>query len=82
MEERFANLLRPYLTFLPEGQDVQPDLRLREMGLNSMKAIELLFDIEDNYHVALPDEQLSDETFETAGSLWQAVSQMRDGVPS
>jgi acyl carrier protein len=77
MEDQFATLLRPYLRFLPEGEEVRPDARLRELGLDSMQAIELLFDIEDSYQVTLPDERLNDRTFETADSLWRAVDEER-----
>ncbi|MBO2450273.1 acyl carrier protein [Actinomadura barringtoniae] len=83
MEAQFATLIRPYLRFLPEGEEVKPDSRLRDLGLDSMQAIELLFDIEDSYQVTLPDERLNDQTFETADSLWRAVDDERGpGGPS
>lgn len=72
MDARFTDLLRPFLRFLGE-QDINPDSRLRDLGLDSMQSIELLFAIEDEFAIALPDEDLNDRTFATAGSLWAAV---------
>jgi acyl carrier protein len=77
MDSSFAALIRPHLRFLPDGADLAPDAPLRSLGLDSMQAIELLFDIEDKYGVVLPDDKLSSETFETAQSLWQAVDATR-----
>nr|WP_237524418.1 acyl carrier protein [Streptomyces sp. SID5643] len=59
----------PYLN----GKPLTEDSRLHDLGLNSMKAIDLLFGIEDELGVSLPDEDLNDATFATAGSLWNAV---------
>ncbi|GAA2435660.1 hypothetical protein GCM10010273_10670 [Streptomyces lavendulocolor] len=45
-----------------------------------MQAIDLVFDLEDNCGVTLPDDQLTDANFETAGSLWEAVQHARSAV--
>jgi acyl carrier protein len=72
----FAELLRPYLKYVGD-QEILPDSRLRDMGLDSMRAIELLFAVEDAYGVVIPDEQLTDATFETGGSLWSVIQGRR-----
>jgi acyl carrier protein len=77
MDQEFATLIRTRLRFLPEGEEVAPDASLRRLGLDSLQAIELLFDIEDSYGVVLPDDKLTSETFETATSLWQAIQDSR-----
>jgi acyl carrier protein len=79
MDSRFVEVLRPFLKFLGD-QQVTAESRLRELGLDSMKAIELLFAIEDTFGVSLPDEDLNDTTFATAGSLWRAVAAARVGL--
>lgn len=71
MDDQFVSLLRPFLVFA-QGPIVA-ESRLRDLGLDSMQSIQLLFAIEDEYEVLLPDELLNDATFETAGSLWDAV---------
>ncbi|MFI9569243.1 acyl carrier protein [Streptomyces rishiriensis] len=72
MDTRFTELLTPFLKFLGE-QEITPDTPLRELGLDSMQAIELLFAIEDAFGVTLADDDMNDDTFATAGSLWSVV---------
>lgn len=77
MDPRFTDLLAPFLKFLGE-QEITAGTLLREQGLDSMQAIELLFAIEDTFDVVLPDEAMTDATFATAGSLWDAISAASD----
>ncbi|MEU8569432.1 acyl carrier protein [Streptomyces pathocidini] len=79
MDQRFTELLRPFLKFTPGGAAgepvaITPETDLRALGIDSMQAIELLFAIEDAFAISLPDEELNDTTFATAGSLWNAVA--------
>lgn len=81
MDTRFTELLTPFLKFLGD-QEITPDSSLRELGLDSMQAIELLFAIEDTFAVSLPDEDMNDATFATAGSLWNALHAVLEPVGS
>ncbi|MEV1063142.1 acyl carrier protein [Streptomyces sp. NPDC050263] len=72
MDARSTEMLTPFLPFLGD-QAITPDTRLRELGLDSMQAIELMFALEDTFGVQLPDEALTEDTFTTAGSLWNAA---------
>jgi acyl carrier protein len=76
MDEQFTNVLRPHLPFLGNVH-LRPDDQLRDLGLNSMQAIEVLFAVEDAYGISIPDDQLTDETFATAGSLWSIIVAIR-----
>jgi len=78
VDPSLAELLRPFLRFLPEGFVLEPDSRLRDLGLDSMHAIQVLFAVEDSYGIVLPDHKLTDQTFETAGSLWQAIAETQE----
>ncbi|GHH45288.1 acyl carrier protein [Streptomyces candidus] len=78
MNATFENLLTPFLPYL-NGNPLTEDSRLHDLGLNSMKAIDLLFTIEDELGVSLPDEDLNDATFATAGALWNAVQRAGTG---
>ncbi|MFE7778860.1 phosphopantetheine-binding protein [Streptomyces sp. NPDC057445] len=72
MDPRFTELLTPFLKYL-RGQELTENSVLRELGLDSMQSIELLFAIEDTFGISLPDEDLNDATFATAGTLWKAI---------
>ncbi|MGW7545598.1 acyl carrier protein [Streptomyces sp. NPDC054770] len=72
MDARFTETLKPFLPFL-DGDPITPDTPLRDLGLDSMQAIELMFALEDAFGAPLPDEALVEETFRTAGNLWAAL---------
>jgi acyl carrier protein len=46
---------------------------LAALGLDSMGVVRLLTDLEETFGLDLPDELITEETFETVGSLWDAV---------
>jgi acyl carrier protein len=77
MDTEFAAMLRPFLKYAG-SQPITDVSALRDLGLDSMQEVELLFSIEDTYGVQLPDDQLTDATFATAGSLWNAVRRLSD----
>lgn len=62
MNQTFIDLLVPFLPSL-NGRPLAEDSRLHDLGLNSMKSIDLLFAIEDELSVSLPDDDLNDSTF-------------------
>jgi acyl carrier protein len=79
MNQRFVAILTPYLKFL-QGRPITEQSRLRDLGLDSMQSIDLLFAVEDAFGVSLPEEYLNDTTFATAGSLWRAIEAVREGT--
>ncbi|MER6472404.1 phosphopantetheine-binding protein [Streptomyces collinus] len=76
MDAVFEKVLRDHLPRLKE-QPLTDDTRLRDAGLDSMKSVDLLFALEDETGISLPDDDLNEETFATAGSLWRAVDSAR-----
>lgn len=77
MDPDFPQVLQPFLKYAGD-EEITSSTRLRDRGLDSMRAIQLLFAVEDMYSVSLPDELLTDATFDTAGSLWAAVESVRE----
>ncbi len=77
LDPDFEKVLRRRLTYLAPEAPLLPDVPLKSLGLNSLLAVELIFDIEDELNVALPDEAMTAQVFETAASLWSAVSDAR-----
>jgi acyl carrier protein len=76
----FLTLLTPYLKYT-DTHEIAAESSLRDLGLDSMHAVELLFALEDAYGVIFPDDLLTDTTFETAGSLWTAVESLLLATP-
>jgi acyl carrier protein len=75
----FADLLRAHLPLLEPGQPIDAGLNLADSGLDSLATVSLLIELEDAFGVMVPDDKLSGATFETAGSLWQVISDLVDG---
>lgn len=72
-EDTFDGVLRGYLDQLDDDRPLPADAPLRDLGLNSMRAVDLMFDLEDELGVQLPDEAMTDETFATRDSLLYVV---------
>ncbi|MFE7482084.1 phosphopantetheine-binding protein [Streptomyces sp. NPDC057552] len=73
----YVTVLRSVLSRL--GTDVGPETSLRAAGLDSLALVELLVRLEETYAVTIPDDDLSPESFATAGSLWTVVEKVRAG---
>ncbi|MCP3760518.1 phosphopantetheine-binding protein [Streptomyces sp. TBY4] len=71
--ESFQDVLRPHLPYA-ESRALAAADELPALGLDSMGVVQLLADLEDTYGLELPDEFLTEQTFETVGSLWSTVA--------
>ncbi|WP_130800262.1 phosphopantetheine-binding protein [Streptomyces otsuchiensis] len=69
----FQEVLLPHLPYAESGE-LTAEADLTALGLDSMGVVQLLAELEDAFGVELPDEALTEETFATAGSLWEAVA--------
>lgn len=74
--ENFERTLRKHLKYLTPEADLAPDADLRSLGLDSMAAVELLFDLEDTFDLVLPDEALAEHTFATPTALRTTLETM------
>jgi nodulation protein F len=75
-DDRFEEILRRQLPFLPPEEKLGEDSALSGFGLDSLAIVELLATLEEEYGVRFQDEALTMETFETPGTLWKALSGM------
>jgi acyl carrier protein len=76
MDERFVALLRSHLPLLDDGP-VAENARLRDLGMDSIRAVDLLIGIETTFHISMPEAYLTDETFLSVATLWRAVDSVR-----
>jgi acyl carrier protein len=68
-----AELVRRRLKYLQREVVLDPNMLLKDYGLDSAAAIDLLLDLEETFGVMMPDEYLTSETFATLNSLQSAV---------
>jgi acyl carrier protein len=73
LSQMFMLTLRRHLHHLAPSDGLSPQRSLRELGLDSMKAVTLMLDLESQFGVTLPESSLRPETFANAATLWTEV---------
>ncbi|MFE3544326.1 phosphopantetheine-binding protein [Nocardia sp. NPDC059177] len=74
MNDQFVAIVRTRLPFLAADEPLLPDADLAELGLDSLRTVSLLLDLEDALDISLPDSAIGDpRTFSTPHNLWLAV---------
>lgn len=56
--ERVRGLIAKYLSIAPES--IREDSSLEELGLDSLGALELVFELEEEFAVKVPDESIKE----------------------
>ena len=69
---------------LSEKYDVSPDAispeaTLTELGLDSLTVVELLFDVEDEFEIEVPEERATFQTLAEAAALVDELVQAKGG---
>lgn len=69
---------------LSEKYDVNPDTispeaTLTELGLDSLTIVELLFDVEDEFGIEIPEERATFQTLAEAAALVDELVQAKGG---
>lgn len=77
------NVLRMHLPGLEAGAALPRDVPLSELGLDSLRAVSLVLDLEDTFAVEFPDRMLNEATFHSAGALREALRALAEnGEPA
>ncbi|MFI0939399.1 acyl carrier protein [Streptomyces sp. NPDC021020] len=74
ISDTFRAVLVRHLAAVDRPEDIPPDVNLRALGLNSMRAVDLVIDLEDTLGIVFPDDAFTDEVFESARTIWAVVS--------
>ncbi|MEX2578405.1 MAG: phosphopantetheine-binding protein [Verrucomicrobiales bacterium] len=69
VQARIEDIVRPNLRFLAKGDSVGAEDNLGELGLDSLASINLLFDLESEFGVTIPDDVLDENTFTSLARL-------------
>lgn len=69
-------VLRKHARFISAGEDIDPDMPLASLGVQSLDIIELIVKIEDEFDLDIPAERITPETFATPASIWRLLCQI------
>ena len=65
-----------------KAEDLTPDAELEALGLDSLSVIEFMFNIEDEFHIKLPDERVEIKTIkDIAGIVERLVAEQKNTLP-
>ena len=78
VRDDLLRIVRRHLRYAADTED-WATVRLADLGLDSMSAIELVLDIETILEIIFPDDVLVAETFETMLSLQSVVTELQAG---
>ena len=54
-------------------EDLTPDAQLEALGLDSLSVIEFMFNLEDKFHIKLPDERVEIKTVRDIAGVVERV---------
>ncbi len=57
---------------------VVPEARLEDLGLDSLKAITVLYDLEEEYDIEIPNELI--ETMKTVEDIVKKIEELREAA--
>lgn len=72
-DEKFEDIVRRHLPFLGADEELAGDAPLRDLGLDSLGAVELLSALEHAYDLRFHEDALTLETFATPDRLWLSL---------
>jgi acyl carrier protein len=62
-----------------DREAISPEATLTELGLDSLTIVELLFDVEDEFGIEVPEERVTFETLAEAAALVDELIQAKGG---
>ena len=58
---------------------ISPEATLTELGLDSLTIVELLFDVEDEFEIEVPEDRVTFQTLAEAAALVDELVQAKGG---
>ncbi|MFC1748312.1 phosphopantetheine-binding protein [Pseudomonadota bacterium] len=71
--EKLKLVMVEHLKHVTLPEKIEEDVDLEDLGLDSMSAMNLMFDIEDQFDVAFDESLMTPEVFKTTGSLHEGL---------
>ena len=75
-QQQYLDLLARYVNVEEGSGSIPLDADFRALGLNSMKAVDLVLELEEACGVMFPDSVMTDENFATPLVLWGVLEEL------
>jgi acyl carrier protein len=62
-------------------ETLTPDAQLESLGLDSLSIIEFMFNIEDEFHIKLPDQRVEIKTIQDISSIVERLISEKKTTP-
>lgn len=74
--EKLEKILREHARFISISSNIQSNMALASLGIDSLDIIELIVKIENEFDLEIPPEQVTPDTFSTPDSIWRLLCQI------
>ena len=64
-----------------KAEDLTPEAQLEALGLDSLSVIEFMFNIEDEFHIKLPDERVEIKTIQDIATIVERLVSEQKTAP-
>jgi len=78
--EKLSDVLRDHMPDAPEEGPLAPETNLVDLGIDSLRLVELIIALEDTFDVMIPDEEMLAENFRTVGTIGALVDRLTASV--
>ncbi len=74
--EQYLDVLARYVAVDDGARPIPLDANFKALGLNSMKAVDLVLELEEVSGLMFPDSVMTDENFTTPLVLWGVLEEL------
>ncbi|QMU78276.1 phosphopantetheine-binding protein [Streptacidiphilus sp. PB12-B1b] len=80
IDEDILGVLRIHAADVPPAGSLGADDKLVDLGIDSLRLVELIIDLEQRFGIMIPDGEMLAENFSTVGSVSLLVSRIQSGA--
>jgi acyl carrier protein len=81
IRERLLGLVRQILGPPASGRPLPIDARLNDLGMSSIKMVNLMLSVESEFDIAIPQDEITPENFASLASIEGLISRMLEAGP-
>jgi acyl carrier protein len=76
VDEKLQGVLRSHLPEATQDGPLAPDSTLVDLGIDSLRLVEFIIALEDSFQIAIPDEEMLANNFNTVGTVSTLVNRI------